>query len=111
MNKNIAIYKNELKNSMIPKYKFIGIVSELIMNKEIYRKNTDVEYFLISVFDLEFKAYIFCSRTLILARTIRYISISDDKKINEYRKKMYDYLKQQLTKEDNKKNMFDGWLK
>ncbi len=38
MYKDLVLYRNELKNSIVPKYKTIGIVAELLMSKELFAK-------------------------------------------------------------------------
>ena len=55
MNRQLILYRNELKNSKIQTYKLIGIVSELVLSKEIFKNNIDIEDFIVNVFDLRFK--------------------------------------------------------
>ena len=57
MYKELILFRNELKNKSIPKYKIIGIVSELLLSKQIFAKNADIEEFLSDVFGMKFKAY------------------------------------------------------
>ena len=45
MYKELILFRNELKNKSIPKYKIIGIVSELLLSKQIFAKNADIEEF------------------------------------------------------------------
>ena len=53
MYKELILFRNELKNKFIPKYKLIGIVSELLLSKQIFLKNMDIEDFLMeSVFSM-----------------------------------------------------------
>ena len=44
---NLILYRNELKNKNIAKYKVIGIVAELLLSKKIFNKNVDIEKFLL----------------------------------------------------------------
>ena len=62
MYKELILFRNELKNKSIPKYKIIGIVSELLLSRQIFLKNADIEEFLSEVFGLKFKTYLFKSR-------------------------------------------------
>ena len=41
MNRQLILYRNELKNSKIQTYKLIGIVSELVLSKEIFKNNNN----------------------------------------------------------------------
>ena len=59
MYKELILFRNELKNKSIPKYKIIGIVSELLLSKQIFAKNADIEEFLSDVFGMKFKAYLY----------------------------------------------------
>lgn len=38
MYKNLILYRNELKNKVLPKYKILGIVTEIILSKELFQK-------------------------------------------------------------------------
>ena len=73
MNRQLILYRNELKNSKIQTYKLIGIVSELVLSKEIFKNNIDIEDFIVNVFNLRFKDYLYKSRTLLVARLTREI--------------------------------------
>ncbi|HII4232099.1 TPA: hypothetical protein ACY4LH_002878, partial [Enterococcus faecium 1,230,933] len=69
MYKNLILYRNELKNKVLPKYKILGIVTEIILSKELFQKNVDLKPFLENVFGVSYKDYVMRSRTMILART------------------------------------------
>lgn len=49
MYKNLILYRNELKNKVLPKYKILGIVTEIILSKELFQKNVDLKPFLENV--------------------------------------------------------------
>ena len=78
MNRQLILYRNELKNSKIQTYKLIGIVSELVLSKEIFKNNIDIEDFIVNVFNLRFKDYLYKSRTLLVARLTREILNNDN---------------------------------
>ncbi|MEH7749568.1 hypothetical protein V7659_31890 [Neobacillus drentensis] len=114
MERNLIYYRNELKNKTVPKYKIMGITSEMILSKEIFRRNTDVIPFLKKVFSIEYKHYVILSRTMIVARTILLVSKSDEheyKQIKNNLFKVVELMIQEMKKEnDSTKNEFNGWL-
>ena len=69
MYKELILFRNELKNKSITKYKIIGIVSELLLSKQIFAINADIEEFLSDVFGMKFKAY-FTNRVLWLLQEL-----------------------------------------
>ena len=65
------------------------------------------------IFELEFKTYLFRSRTLIVARVTREIFASEND--NVYKNKLYNFVQEkiEILKEEearNEKNEFDGWI-
>jgi hypothetical protein len=107
----LKIYRNELKNTKPPKYKMIGIVSEIILSTELFEKNIDIKVFLREVFDKEFNLYVYASRTLVISRTIRYIAECEDKQYLVYKNNLYKFIVKQIDNSKSKqKNTFDGWL-
>lgn len=115
MYKNLVLYRNELKNKTIPKYKLIGIVTELIYSKKIFKRNKDIKTFVNDIFDIELKDYILKSRTMIVAKISKEIVYSEN--TNLYKSALNNFINNQINiikKEGNikdKKNEFDGWLK
>nr|DAK99083.1 MAG TPA: hypothetical protein [Caudoviricetes sp.] len=112
MYKKLILYRNELKNKSVPKYKIIGIVSELLLSKQIFALNHDIVEFLKDVFSLEFKEYVFHSRTLVVARVTREIlSIEND---SIYKNKLYKFIQEKIeclsAENKEERNQFDGWL-
>ncbi|WP_440114831.1 hypothetical protein [Paenibacillus sp. QZ-Y1] len=105
----LIIYKNELKNSKPARYKVIGIVSTMLLSKELFKKNEEINDFLKYVFKIEYKEYVMASRTLIVARTVRLIETLDDKDYINSKKILYKYIDSKITN-PNKANIFDGWL-
>lgn len=115
MYNNLILYRNELKNKSIYKYKITGIVSELLFSKKIFPKNNDIKLFLKEVFELEFKEYVMKSRTLIVSHLIKLIYISEEE--NDYKKNLLKFINfkiEEIRKNENikmDKNEFDGWIK
>ncbi|MCZ2259963.1 hypothetical protein [Sporosarcina sp. G11-34] len=109
---SLKIYRNELKNTKPPKYKMIGIVSEIILSEELFKKNIEIKSFLSEVFNIEFNEYVYSSRTLIVSRTIRLIEKCDDKNYIDYKNKLYKYVVGKINYSNFKNNnTFDGWIK
>lgn len=112
---NLILYRNELKNKSILKYKVIGIITELVYSKEIFKKNDDIKIFAEKILDVELKPYMMKSRSLIVSRLVREIIDLDGEM--KYKNKLVDFINFQievLKKNENikeKKNKFDGWLK
>ncbi len=53
---------------------YLGILYELILNKEIFPKNRDLTEFLKDVFKKEYNEYLFRSRPYLASRLLKYIS-------------------------------------
>ncbi|MCR8870526.1 hypothetical protein [Peribacillus frigoritolerans] len=107
----LKIFRNELKNTKPPKYKLIGIVSEIILSKELFKRNLDTKSFLKEVFNKEFNEYVYLSRTSIVSRTIRLIDDCEDKIYLDYKNNLYKFIIKQIDNSKTKNNnTFDGWL-
>lgn len=113
MYNNLILYRNELKNKNIPKYKIVGIVVELIFSKEIFKSNKEVGIFLKDVFNIEFKSYVMKSRTIIASKLCK--EILNDMN-SQYKNKLIEFINKQidfLKNSDNikeKRNEFNGWI-
>ena len=112
MYKELILFRNELKNKSIPKYKIIGIVSELLLSKQIFAKNADIEEFLSDVFGMKFKAYLYKSRTIVVARvTKEIVALERD---NDYKNKLYKFVQKKIDElkdnEKKEKNQLAGWI-
>lgn len=105
----LIIYKNELKNSKPARYKVIGIVSRMLLSKELFVRNKEIVEFLNYVFQIEYKEYVMSSRTLIVARTTRLIEGFSDSDYLTCKKRLYKYI-DSIIINPHKKNIFDGWL-
>lgn len=111
---SLLLFRNELKNKNIPGYKLIGIAVELLLSKEVFKRNSEIATFAKDIFGIELKVYILKSRTMIVAKLCRCIHSLDS--FSSCQKKLYDFVDSKielLKKEGNikaKKNEFDGWL-
>lgn len=115
MYSNLILYRNELKNKQVYKYKLIGIIAELIFSKKIFPKNKDIIIFLNDVFDITYKDYIIKSRTTIVAKVSKKINSEDNvslyvRNLSYFIATKIDELKEQGNIIE-KRNDFDGWIK
>lgn len=117
MYKNLIMYRNELKNKIIPRYKIIGITVELILSKELFKKNSDLDFFLNDIFSVQYKEYVMKSRTMIVSRICRLIETSTEDQYLLIRKNILEFILfaiEEYKKNDNsigEENLFSGWLK
>lgn len=88
----LSYYRSELKMKGIKKYKFIGIVTELILSFEIFKRNEEVSIFLKEILNIEFKDYVYKSRTNMAARTAREIYDYDDEQLDVARKQINKFV-------------------
>lgn len=68
---------NRKSKTEIIRYELYSIYSTLLLSKEYFIKNIDIKDFL-SKSNINFKNYVFLSRTQILARVIREIERADE---------------------------------
>lgn len=111
MENKFHLYQSELRSKNIPRYKMIGIVTEILLSKEVFPKNEDISAFLSHVFGIVYKEYVLKSRTTILARCIREIYIVEEKKFELYRKQLLDYVKSDVEVKPNSKRKSDSFHK
>lgn len=97
---NLIIFRNELKNRIVPKYKLIGITCEVLLSREIFKNNSDTVPFLKSIFSITYKEYVIKSRTAIIARTTRLINESEESRIYIYKQNLYIFIDNYLRKKD-----------
>lgn len=116
MYRNLVLYRNELKNNLIPRYKIIGIIAELLLSKEIFKKNSDISVFLENIFSITYKNYILKSRTLIVAHCCKMLETCEEREYNYYKKRLLQFINEKIgeLKEENnikeERNQFDGWV-
>lgn len=95
---NLVIFRNELKNRIVPKYKLIGITCEVLLSRELFKNNIDTVPFLEEIFSIKYKEYVIKNRTAIIARTTRLINNSDGPTIYQYKKNLYSFIDEYLRK-------------
>lgn len=109
MYNNLLLYRNELKIKSIPRYKVVGIVSELLYSDKIFVCNSEIKEFLKEVFSVEYKDV--KSRTLLIAEMVKHIEETEN--ISSFQKKLCKFVCdkiQALQDGKSEKNIFDGWI-
>lgn len=71
---------------------FIGIIAELVLSKELFKKNDDLSEFVEGIFEVEFLEYLFRSRTLLLSRIIRLVETADKRLLHMFISKTFDFI-------------------
>lgn len=96
---------------------FIGLNTLLIFSMEIFKKNSEIEDFLHSVYGIKFRPYVFRSRTVVVAKISRFIKDFDGKQINKHLKEigLYFEMENSITtekkkpKNENANEKLDKW--
>lgn len=82
----------------------IGVNTLILFSKEIFKKNEEIEPYIKEVFDLQFKNYLYRSRTLLIARTNKHIYNLSSEEAREKLKIVKTYLdKENRVEEKNEK--------
>ncbi|CUO13257.1 hypothetical protein EAI89_19105 [Eubacterium sp. am_0171] len=121
---NIAIIRNYLKKTNLDIIDLIGIITVLIIKKDVIKKNSDVGEFVNNILKVKFPEYVIRSRTLIAARVSRILLELDDDKIENIKENILKYIdkidiedmnKESSTPKKNKKKnenkKLEKWLK
>ncbi len=123
---NIQSYQavqNHLKKSNTDIVEIIGIITTLIITKDVFKKNLEVKEFLSNALGVDFPSYVIRSRTLMAARTSRLLFTVDEEKLYELKNKIFTYIKNndildeknmsnvKKTKKKNENQKLEKWLK
>lgn len=82
LNKEIEQHLTELHPN-VSKVTFLGAIICLLMNKELFKRNSDVNDFITSIFNIAMPVYATRSRTLMVAKICRVIVSYNDEKIKK----------------------------
>jgi len=66
----------------------IGLNTLFLLSKELFPSNNDIKTVAGVLYDIELKDYLFSSRTMLVARTNRYIYDLDEAQVKEFTKKL-----------------------
>jgi hypothetical protein len=113
MEDKFHLYQSELRSKNIQRYKVIGMVTDILLSKDIFPRNEDIPTFLNNVFGIAYKDYVLKSRTTILARCVRDLYAVEDKEFEQYRKQLFEYVKSDIEVKPNSqrnKDSFHKWM-
>lgn len=99
MNVNLKNKIRKLENisdENLKRMELYSIVSTLILSKNIFKFNKDINNFL-KILNINFKNYVLKSRTLILARVLRKIEKADMQKLNFYSSSIKDFYNKEIN--------------
>lgn len=106
-----------MSSSRLDRYTYVGITIDMILSKDIFTTNKNIEPFLQAVYNLKFKEYVINSRTNICARLIRHLTALGDEELKKSKMKIVEYLNQYFegikndTKNTNSSDNYSKWLK
>lgn len=113
MIERLILYRNELKNKNIYKYKLIGILVELLYSRELFPKNRNIGDFLLEIFGIQYKEYVMRSRGLIISRICKLFV--EENKNKEYAKQILSFVNSKILElsksRQNNKDALKGWIK
>ncbi|PCD83162.1 hypothetical protein CNQ87_01885 [Lysinibacillus fusiformis] len=72
-----------------------GFISSLILSKEQFERNADIQKFLDSL-GFQYKKYVYVSRTIILSRVIRDIEKLEENDFEKFKNDLLNYLKNEF---------------
>ncbi|AXN39627.1 hypothetical protein [Peribacillus butanolivorans] len=82
---------------------FMGVVAELLLSKELFKRNEELKSFIKVVFNINPLEYLFRSRTLLLSRIIRIIESAEKDELKKYIENVYIYIEKTTDKENKLK--------
>lgn len=107
----------DINNPDLLRYELYAILTTLILSKEEFKQNKDINEFLIYL-HINFKGYILKTRTLIMAKTLRIVEKADNDNLENYKKAIVNlYLSDKVTsdlkvkgKDESKENYMNNIL-
>lgn len=117
INKNIKSRVKNLQNitsTDLMRYELYAILTTLILSKEEFKANKDINDFL-NLLGINFKEYVFNTRTLVIARTLKIVQKADTESLQLYiRVLQEEYLTDGKNNKDskitNKKKSTDNYM-
>lgn len=98
--RNYEYYVERLSDSS-SREELLGVTITMLFSKKVFPRNLDIQQFLGEAFALEFKDYVFRSRTIIASKISRYIINCDSTEIERKIVKSISWLRLALDKNDN----------
>lgn len=75
----------------------IGLNTLILLSKELFPNNEDIKNYTMNNFDIDIKDYLFKSRTMLVARTNRYIYGLNDEELKNIYKYMNNFLNKNVV--------------
>lgn len=93
-----SYYRNiKSKNTELFRMGIYGLITKIILSKEIFKKNSDINK-LLNILDLKYKKYVMRSRTNIISRVIRDIERMNKKELLLFYKNIGRFLFEDIYK-------------
>lgn len=111
-NEYIQLVK-EMSNRSADVCKLIGTIIFFIYSKDVFKKNNNLPDFIQSVFDIEYKSYVYKSRSTLVAKCSRKIYLAAESERNSIQRKFIDYFifdDEKTAKKRNENDKLAKWL-
>lgn len=103
----------DIKSLDLLKYELYAILTTILLSKEEFKSNKDINDFL-NLFGISFREYVFQTRTLVLARTLRIVEKAEIDTLEQYKSILIEfYLKDKDDKDLNikdKKKLTENYM-
>ncbi len=106
--KSIVEFLN-IPASKIQRETFFGLVMCVILDKEAFKRNDDLKPFVIKVFNLDFKKYVYDSRSILSSRLVKQLYIKNSDELHNLKVEFFIYFKKKYKIEY--KESISKWLK
>lgn len=104
---NKILSLEHIKDEDLLRINLFGYFSKIVLSKEIFKNNKELVEFIKSL-GLEFRDYVYASRTVVVSRLIRHLEKRDINQLKEILNKMIEFLSIQLeivkVSDDNTSN-------
>ena len=107
----------QLKKDNTDKVILTGVIAHLLLSKETFKHNIDIEEFLHTCMDITLPDYVIKSRTLIISRVIRILVPMDNNQVRILNSHIQNYFssptieKKKTTRKKNENVKLESWLK
>lgn len=109
----------KIKNPELIRFELFSILTSILLSKDVFKNNSEIVSFLSSL-NIEFKEYVFKSRTLIIARVLRTVENLDESMLELYMIALENVLRRETenteetknkeTKQQNEKNSSNNYI-
>lgn len=99
----LFIKNNNEDDLMARKAITTGILQNLILSRQLFKRNKEIGEFLKNCFDTELSEYMLHSRTMICGKVSRIIYSIDEEELNNFMSRLYEILIKVAKEDDVKK--------